>query len=222
VGQMARVVAPGMPHHVIQRGNRRQPTFFRHEDYGVYVDLMAQWCRKLHVEIWAYCLMQNHVHLVAVPDSEDGLAKAVGEAHRRYTRHVNFREGWRGHLWQGRFKSYPMDESYLLSAVRYIELNPVRAKLVREPAAYPWSSAAAHVEGREDRLVVASPLPQMVGDWREFLSIGIGADDAEILRLHERTGRPLGSPDFITRLESELARVLHRRKPGPKGTSKGN
>ena len=107
------------------------PTFFRHEDYGVYIDLMAEWCRKLRVEIWAYCLMPNHVHLLAVPESKDGLAKAVGEAHRRYTRHVNFREGWRGHLWQGRFKSYAMDESYLLSAVRYIELNPVRAKLVR-------------------------------------------------------------------------------------------
>ncbi len=179
---------------------------------------MAQWCRTLHVEIWAYCLMRNHVHLVAVPESKDGLAKAVGEAHRRYTRYVNFREGWRGHLWQGRFKSYVMDESYLLAAVRYIELNPVRAKLVSNPADYPWSSAAAHVEGREDRLIVASPLREMVGDWREFLNSGIGTDDAEILRLHERTGRPLGSDDFITRLETELARVLHRRKPGPKRT----
>lgn len=93
MGQVARVVAPGMPHHVIQRGNRRLPTFFRHEDYDVYIDLMAQWCRKLHVEVWAYCLMPNHVHLVAVPESKDGLAKALGEAHRRYTRHVNFREG---------------------------------------------------------------------------------------------------------------------------------
>ena len=104
--------------HVILLGNRRQPTFFRHEDYGVYIDSPAQWCRKLHVEIWAYCLMQNHMHLVATPESKDGLAKAVGEAHRRYTRHVNFRERWRGHLRQGRFKSYVMAESYLLCAVR--------------------------------------------------------------------------------------------------------
>ncbi len=118
--QVARVVAPGMPHHVIQRGNRRQTTFFRDEDYGVYIDLMAQWCHTLHVEILPYCLMRNHVHAVAVPESKDGLAKAVGEAHRRYTRYVSFREGWRGHLWQGRFKSSVMDESYLLAAVRYI------------------------------------------------------------------------------------------------------
>ena len=106
--------------------------------------------------------------------------------------------------------------------MRYVELNPVRAKLVREPAAYPWSSAAAHVDGREDRLVVASPLPEMVGDWREFFGNGIGAEDAEILRLHERTGRPLGSDDLITRLERELAGVLRGSKPGPKRTSKGN
>ena len=157
--------------------------------------------------------MRNHVHLVAVPESKNGLAKAVGEAHRRYTRYVNFRQGWRGHLWQGRFKSSVMDESYLLAAVRYIELNPGRAKLVSNPADYPCISAAAHVEGREDRLIVASPLREMVGDWREFLYSGIGTDDAEILRLHERTGRPLGSDDFITRLENQLARILHRRKP---------
>jgi len=115
-----------------------------------------------------------------------------------------------------------MDESYLLSAARYIELNPVRAKLVREPAAYPWSSAGAHVEGQEDKLIVASPLSEMIDDWREFLNNGIGVNDIEILRLHERTGRPLGNDNFITRLESELARVLHRRKPGPKGTPKRN
>ncbi len=220
MGQVARVVAPGMPHHVIQRGNRRQTTFFRDEDYGVYIDLMAQWCRTLHVEILAYCLMHNHVHLVAVPESKDGLVKAVGEAHRRYTRYVNFREGCRGHLWQGRFIFYVMDESYLLAAVRYIELDPMRAKLVSNPADYPWSSVAAHVEGREDRLIVASPLREMVGDWREFLNSGVGTEDAEILRIHERTGRPLGSDDFITRLERELARISHRRNPGPKRTDK--
>ncbi len=222
MGQMARVVAPGHPHHVIQRGNRRQPTFFCQEDYRVYSELMDQWCRELHVEVWAYCLMTNHVHLVAVPDSREGLAKAVGEAHRRYTRHVNFREGWRGHLWQGRFKSYPLDESYLLAAVRYIELNPVRARLVEDPAAYPWSSAAAHLGCRDDPLVETSPLSQMVTDWREFLESGIGEDDVELLRLHERTGRPLGSDDFLARLEGELGRVLRRQKPGRKRSVEGN
>ena len=131
MSRIARVVAAGIPHHVTQRGNRRQPTFFGDDDYHAYLELMAQWCRRCGVAIWAYCLMPNHVHLIAVPKSEDSLRRGIGEAHRRYTRRVNFREGWRGHLWQGRFASFVLDEDYLLAATRYVELNPVRARLVR-------------------------------------------------------------------------------------------
>jgi putative transposase len=102
MARLARVVVPGYPHHITQRGNRREPTFFCDGDYATYIDLMAHWCAEWKVEVWAYCLMPNHVHLIVVPESEEGLYRAIGEAHRRYTRHVNFREGWRGHLWQGR------------------------------------------------------------------------------------------------------------------------
>ena len=128
--------------------------------------MMAEWCPKCGVEVWAYCLMPNPVHLVAVPKSEEGLRRALGEAHRRYTRLINFREGWRGHLWQGRFSSFVMDESYLLAAARYVELNPVRARLVEKPELYPWSSAAAHVKGVDDALVKVAPLLGLVNDWR--------------------------------------------------------
>ena len=107
MARLARVIAPGLPHHITQRGNRRQQTFFSDDDYQSYIDLMAQWCGAHQVEIWAYCLMPNHVHLIAVPHSAEGLRRAVGEVHRRYTRMVNFREGWRGHLWQGRFVQLP-------------------------------------------------------------------------------------------------------------------
>ena len=141
MGRIARVVAPGMPHHVTQRGNRRMQTFLREADYGVYLELMAAWCAAHQVTIWAYCLMPNHVHVVAVPQTIEGLGRAVGEAHRRYTRHINFREGWRGYLWQGRFASFVMDEDHLLRAMRYVELNPVRAGLVSAPDRWPWSSA---------------------------------------------------------------------------------
>ena len=106
MARLARVVIPGMPHHITQRGNRRQPTFFGEEDYAAYRELMGQWCRECGVEIWAYCLMPNHVHLIAVPQSEEGLRLAMGEAHRRYTRRGNFRGGWRGHLLQGRFAPF--------------------------------------------------------------------------------------------------------------------
>jgi len=111
MARIARVVALGVPHHITQRGNRRQQTFFGSDDYAAYLDLMAEWCGRRGIEIGAYCLMPNHVHLIAVPESEDGLRRGIGEAHRRYSRRINFREGWRGHLRQGRFASYPMDET---------------------------------------------------------------------------------------------------------------
>lgn len=143
---------------------------------------------------------------------------AIGEAHRRYTRHINFREGWRGHLWQGRFASYPMDENYLLAAARYVELNPIRAGLVVDAEKYAWSSASAHISGQDDTLVKVKPLIEIVGNWREFLSGDVRKETAEVISCHERTGRPLGSETFINGLEMQLNRPLRKGKPGPKKT----
>jgi putative transposase len=216
MARIARVVAVGIPHHVTQRGNRRLTTFFQDEDYECYIALMAEWCQKCDVEIWAYCLMPNHVHLIAVPQTEDGLRRGIGEAHRRYSRMINFREEWRGHLWQGRFSSFPMDETYLLAAARYVEKNPVRANLVPEASLWPWSSARAHLAKQDDELVRVSPLLAMVGDWKHFLA----EEEEEPLndiRKHERTGRPLGTEGFVNRLELELGRTLKPSKSGPKG-----
>ena len=220
MARLARVVVPAVPHHVTQRGNRRQETFFNDEDYGAYLSLLGEWCGRCAVEVWAYCLMANHVHLILVPDSEDGLRRALGETHRRYTRRINFREGWRGYLWQGRFASFAMDERYLLRAARYVELNPVRAKLCRAPWRWRWSSAAAHVAGRDDGLVRVSPLLERVKDWREFLTEALAADEAELLRRHGRTGRPLGEPAFLDRIERMLHRVVRPAKRGPKPMEK--
>jgi putative transposase len=220
MARLARVVIPGMPHHITQRGNRRQPTFFCAEDYAVYLELMGQWCQERGVEVWAYCLMPNHVHLIAVPKSEDGLRRAIGEAHRRYTRRVNFREQWRGHLWQGRFASFVLDEPYLLAAARYVELNPVRAGLSRAPSDYRWSSARAHLKGKDDALVRVSPLLEMAGNWRRLLRSAVSEEQLKEFREHERTGRVLGDDDFQKRLERKLGRVLRRQKPGPKKSSK--
>ena len=186
MGQFARAVVPGYPHHITQRGNRRQQTFFCGEDYRAYIDLMPKWCSKHGMDIWAYCLMTNHVHLIAVPQSIEGLARAIGEAHRRYTRRVDFREGWRGHLWQGRFASYVLDEAHLIAAARYVELNSVRARLVRVPGDYLWSSAAAHIAGQNDDLVKVAPLLGMVEDWRAFLAEETATEQVELLRLHKR------------------------------------
>ena len=220
MGRIARVVAAGVPHHITQRGNRRQRTFFSEGDYAAYVELLSEWCERCDVEIWAYCLMPNHVHLVAVPESEDGLRRAVGEAHRRYTRRINFRKGWRGHLWQGRFASFPMDDAHLLCVARYIELNPVRAKLVRKPERWRWSSTRAHLSGKDDELVRAKPLLAYVEDWAGFLKDRLEEDEIAALRRHERTGRPLGGESFLSRLERLLSRPLKPKKPGRPAGSK--
>jgi putative transposase len=216
MARLARVVVAGVPHHITQRGNRRLTTFFVEEDYAAYLALLSEWCPRCGVEIWAYCLMPNHVHLIAVPESEDGLRRGLGEAHRRYTRRINFREGWRGHLWQGRFASFPMDNRYLMRAARYVELNPVRAKLCRVPWRWPWSSAAAHIAGKDDALVRVRPLLERTGDWREFLSEGLEVNDAELFRRHERTGRPLGEASFLERIENVLGRIVRPNKAGRK------
>ncbi len=214
MARMARVVVPEYPHHITQRGNRRQETFFCEEDYQVYIELMSEWCKRCGAEIWAYCLIPNHVHLIAVPESEDGLRRAIGEAHRRYTRHVNFHKKWRGHLWQGRFASKVMEESYLIAAARYIELNPVRAGLCADPAEYRWSSAAAHLNGCNDSLVKVKPLLDMVSDWRALLNSGLSQEEIIAIRRHERTGRPLGSKEFIGSLERKLGKALVPQKGG--------
>ena len=219
MARMARVVAAGVPHHVTQRGNRRQQVFFADEDYATYVALLAEGCRAAKVAVWAYCLMPNHIHLILVPSDADGLRAALAESHRRYTRQVNLREGWRGYLWQGRFASVAMDETYLLACARYVELNPVRAKLARRPADWRWSSARAHLGGKDDRLVTAQPLLDLVPDWAAFLRGGLREDEREAIRAGERTGRPLGSAAFIKRLEKRLGRSLAKGKPGPKPKS---
>ncbi|MDY6824537.1 MAG: transposase [Thermodesulfobacteriota bacterium] len=171
--------------------------------------------------IWAYCLMPNHIHLIAVPEKAENLRLAIGEAHRRYTRRINFREGWRGHLWQERFSSFVMDERYLVACVRYIENNPVRAKLAKSPDKWPWSSALAHMAGKNDKLVnVESVLSIISGDWRQFLSGAFSNDELEEIRKHSRTGRPLGSSAFVAGLEHKLGRKLKPQRPGRKRKEK--
>jgi putative transposase len=208
----ARLVVPGIPHHVTQRGNRRQRTFFCDDDYARYQGLLRFWCARTGTQIWAWCLMPNHVHLVLVPERPDGLAAALASVHRRYTWAVNQREGWRGFLWQSRFGSAPMDEAHLHACFRYIELNPVRAGLVERPEQWPWSSARAHLGLSADPLTLLRPGHERVDDWRTLLDSGLGDDEAAILRAGERTGRPLGGPAFAARLSQLTGRVL---RPAP-------
>lgn len=221
MARLARIVVPNVPHHVVQRGNRRQRVFFNEGDKGLYVKLLQDQGLKKGIIYWAYCLMDNHVHLVAVPKEKWSLAKGIGEANRKYSLLINSREGWRGFLWQGRFISYPMHEKYLIAAVRYIERNPVRAALVENAEDYVWSSASTHVHKTADPLVLENPLGLQIADWTAFLR---QCDEPSVIRdigRHMRTGRPLGDEAFLLRLEKLSGRVLRRMKPGPKPGPRG-
>ena len=188
---MARAVAPGIPRHATQRGNRRQRTFFSGEDCQACLELMAEWRGKREVRTRAYCLMPNHVHLIVVPATKDGLKLSVGEARRRYTRRINFREGRRGRLRQGRFSSFMMDERYLLACARYVEPNPARAGLAKQPEDWPWSSEKAHIDGKDDIPVSTKPLLEIVGKkWRAFLKADAPDSEMKLFGKHEPTGSP--------------------------------
>ncbi len=214
--RIARLVVPGYPHHVTQRGNRRQKTFFNSQDHLAYLELVASAKEKARCEIWAYCLMPNHVHFVIVPEHEGSLADLFKEAHRRYTRRINFRENWRGHLWQERFQSFVMDEKHLNATVRYVELNPVSARLCDKPQEWRWSSIHAHLAGKDDELVTVRPMLDRHPNWLDYLGGYQSNDMIEKVRMHTRTGRPLGSESFIETLESLSGRSLKPRKPGRK------
>ena len=191
-------------------------TFFRDSDFRDYLLFLSEELTRAAVAIWSYCLMPNHVHLILVPAQAKGLGLGVGEAHRRYTTLVNEREGWQGYLWQGRFRSCPMDEAHLLMAARYVEMNPVRAGLVASPKSYPWSSAKAHLQGRDDGVVQTQPLLSRMPDWGRFLSGPEDEDAARRIRANEKTGRPLGAEEFIRDLENRLRIPLLKRRAGRK------
>lgn len=216
MARIARLVVPLYPHHITHRGIRRQRTFFSAADYRYYIDVLADAKREAGVDVWAYCLMPNHVHLVVVPEFTNSLARLFSYAHRKYTHRVNFREGWRGHLWQERFHSFVMDERYLLATVRYAELNPVRARLCGRPEQWRWSSVHAHLNNADDRLVTVHPMLDRVLDWPDYLAQGIKDRELETIRKHARTGRPVEDQSFLSELESVTGRCLRQGKPGRK------
>jgi putative transposase len=219
MARLARLVVPGLPHHVTQRGNRRHKTFFEEGDYALYLDLLSASSRRASTEVWAYCLMPNHVHMVVVPSDEDGLRRTFADLHRRYTGYVNARARTTGHLWQGRYGSVILDENHLFNAVRYVTLNPVRAGLAARARDWPWSSARAHLAGVDDSVVTVAPVLERVGDVAAFLSepcderAGYAA-----LRRGETIGRPIGDDAWLRSLEARTGRTL---APGRRGRKPG-
>ena len=211
-----RIVIPGQPHHVTHRGTRRQTIFFGDDDCRLYQHILGLSCSKHGVEIWAYCLMPNHIHMIAVPERADSLSLAFGRAHQCYARIINSRNEWTGHLWEQRFSSIPMDEPHLLMAARYVELNPVRAGMVSRPSNYPYSSATPHLLGQNDNLVNVSRLLEIVPHWADFLADGLQESDADRLRELEKTGYPAGSDQFLKNIETQFGVQCRPQKRGRK------
>jgi putative transposase len=216
MARIARVVVPDIPHHIIQRGNRRQPVFFSDDDRKAYLDYLRFHAKPAGINIWAYCLMDNHVHLIAVPKQENSFADGFSQAHWRYTRRINFQKKWRGYLWEGRFKSFPLSEAHLYSAIRYVERNPVRAKIVNNAWDHPWSSARAHVNKDKDPLLDDNFVVDETKDWKSYIACEDDHNDLSLFRRHMGTSRPLGDSGFIKQLEQMFNRPLGKQKPGPK------
>jgi len=217
VSRVARIVVPGVPHHITQRGNNRQPVFSTDRDRLDYLSILSGQSRKHSLDVLAYCLMDNHVHLVAVPGRPDSLARAVGMTHLVYARSFNERNDRSGHLWQGRFFSCPLDPARTLLAIRYVEHNPVRAGIVGSAGRYSWSSAGAHLDGHDAHAVLA--LNQWLEltegiRWSEFLSENGDARGLAEMRSSTLIGRPWGSPGFTDKVERALGRRVRPRSVG--------
>jgi putative transposase len=216
--RLARPVFAGVPHHITQRGNRRENVFFSDADRESYLEWLAGYCAVHGVEVLAYCLMSNHVHLVAVPERGDGLERVLRPLHTRYAQRINRLKRWKGHLWQGRFFSSALDEAYLWAAIRYVERNPVRARMVRRAENYRWSSAAAHCGLRADSVLTRDPewfkQFKSVGDWAKWLGEGERPEQLEVLRRHVERGLPCGAEGFIRKLERQAKQLLRLRPRG--------
>jgi putative transposase len=216
MARLARVVIPGHPHHVTQRGNGRSRTFFDDRDYALYRDLLAANCREAGVEVWAWCLMPNHVHLILVPSDPDGLRRALARVHRSYAGTIQARRKRTGHFWQGRFGAVAMDEEHLAAALRYVSLNPVRARLVQRAQDWRWASTRAHLRGKDDGVTELAPIRERFPRFADLLDNPPETDLFDRLRAAESIGRPLGNDRFIARLERLTGRPLKPAKRGPK------
>jgi putative transposase len=217
MARIARVVVPDIPHHITQRGNARRAVFQCDADRLVYLQLLGEYSGLHRLRLLGYCLMPNHVHLVAIPAKAESLPLTLRLVHGRYANYFNSRYRSSGHLWQGRYYSCPLDGTHLWAALRYTELNPVRAGMVPAAEEFPWSSAAVHCgsAGRDSFVDLAPWAAEWrPEEWWAHLALPEGEEQAEMIRRATHIGRPLGDSDFVKRLESELHRPLAPKKGG--------
>jgi putative transposase len=217
MARRCRRAIPGIRYRAAQGRNRRQQTFVEAANYALYRDLLAQSAEAAGAENWCRCLTPNHVHIMIVPSDKNGVRRSLADTHRRDTGYINARNRWSGHLWQGRFGAVAMDEEHLAVAVRYVSLNPVRARLVARAQDWRWSSVAAHLAEKDDELVKVAPVLERYGRFADFVDMASDAEQWRRLRMAETSGRPLGSDAWLEALEAQTGRALKPQKRGPKG-----
>ena len=214
--RIARIIVPDYPHHITQRGNNRAMVFFDDEDRQTYLKLLAGYSRKHALQIWAYCLMDNHVHLLAVPKTETALARGIGLTNQVYTQYLNRKLNKSGRVWQNRFFSCVVEnEQYLWAAARYIERNPLKGGVAKSAEAYRWSSAKAHMTGADDSVLEASIWldPSERASYAEFV-LAENDEMEDAIRKATRTGRPFGPESFVDMLEFQLNQTLRVKRAG--------
>ncbi len=211
----ARSVLEGIPYHVTQRGNRRGDVFFCDQHRVMYLDWLREYADRYGLDLLAYSLMTNHVHVIGIPQKADSLARTLHALNTRYARTLNAERLWVGHLWQGRYFSCALDEAHLQAAVRYVERNPVRAGMVARAEEYLWSSAAFHLGLREDGVIRSeTEWGSVVEDWAELLRMPEDPDMVDRIRKRTLTGYPCGDDAFVAKVSKLLGRDLVLRPRG--------
>lgn len=210
--RIARMVAEGLPHHITQRGNYQQNTFLDDKDKERYLNWLEEYSKKSSLSILAYCLMPNHVHIIGIPAARESLAKTFHQTHTKYSQYFNKKLNTKGHLWQGRFYSCVLDEQHLIAALKYVERNPVRAGLIKEPWEWKWSSASAHVAMNNNRIILLTDVFSIINmnhnQWKQFISNAEENEDYKKIKSYTLTGRPLGSKEFVRGLELKYHKKL--------------
>jgi len=222
--RIARVVVPNIPYHITQRGNFKQDVFYDDKDRGKYLSLVKENIIKLNIELLAYCLMSNHVHFVLVPQQSDSLGVMFNQVSMRYAQYINRKLNRRGHLWQDRYFSCPLDKDHLYEVFKYVENNPVKAGIVGTAEEYPWSSARAHIFNNlpEDSFLTDySKYLKNIDNWNDYLKETSNETILSNLKKCTSSGKPAGSEEFVKELEFKVGRILRSKPMGRPWPKKG-
>jgi putative transposase len=223
MARLPRLTVPGYPHHIIQRGNNRQAIFAGNADYEFLLGLLEEYAKKHQVAVHGYVLMSNHLHLVATPETDDGIPQLMQAVGRRYVRYFNSRQARTGTLWEGRYRSTLIEaERYLLACMAYVDLNPVRAGIAADPADYFWSSHSHYIGRRTDRLVTPHPLLWELGNtpfareqaYADMVRAGISSEQQRALTDATLRGWALGEPDYVADLQRRTERRVAKGQAG--------